>query len=83
MLAFEEAFRVDVKPVSAEVMEAVLSRHMDDPEPRLVRNGYDIRAVAELIGAKLGEVRLLMQGGLEAGRTRELTEQMMAAGLPI
>ena len=83
VLAFEEAFWVDVRPVSAGVVEAVLSRHMDDLEPRLVRNGYDMRAVAELIGAKLGEVRLLMQGGLEAGRTRELTEQMMVAGLPI
>ena len=48
-----------------------------------MRNGYDTRALAELIGAKLGEVRLLMLGGLEAGRTRELTEQMMAAGLQL
>jgi len=39
--------------------------------------------MAELIGAKPGEVRLLLQGGLEAGRTREMTEQMLAAGLPV
>ncbi len=83
VLAFEEAFRVDVKPVTAEVVESVLSRHMDDLEPRLVRHGYDARAVAELIGAKPGEVKSLLQGGLEAGRTREMTEQMLAAGLPV
>lgn len=83
VLAFEEAFRVDVKPVTAEVVESVLSRHMDDLEPRLVRHGYDARAVAELIGAKPGEVKSLLQGVLEAGRTREMTEQMLAAGLPV
>jgi len=83
VLAFEEAFRVDVKPVTVEVIESVLSRHMDDLEPRLVRHGYDARAVAELIGAKQGEVRLLLQGRLEASRAREMTEQMMAAGLPV
>jgi len=83
VLAFEEAFRVDVKLVTVEVVESVLSRHMDDLEPRLVRHGYDARAVAELIGAKQGEVRLLLQGRLEASRAREMTEQMMAAGLPV
>ena len=83
VLAFEEAFRVDVKPVTVEVVESVLSRHMDDLEPRLVRHGYDARAVAELIGAKPGEVRLLLQGRLEVSRAREMTEQMMAAGLPV
>ena len=56
---------------------------MDDLEPRLVRHGYDTRAVAELIGANPGEVRSLLQGRLEEGRVRELTEQMMAAGLPV
>ena len=70
VLAFEEALRVDVKPVTVEVVESVLSRHMDDLEPRLVRHGYDARAVAELIGAKPGEVRLLLQGRLEASRAR-------------
>jgi type II secretory pathway predicted ATPase ExeA len=83
MLAFEEAFRVGEKPVTAEVVEAVLSRHMDDLEPRLVRHGYDARAIAELLGAKSGEVRQLLQGTLEAGRARDLTDQMMAAGLPV
>ncbi len=61
----------------------MLSRHMDDLEPRLVRNGYDVRAVAELLGAKSGEVRQLLQGTLETGRAREMAERMMAAGLPV
>ena len=83
VLAFEEAFLVNVKPITAEVVESVLTRHMDDLEPRLVRNGYDARAVADLIGAKSGEVRLLIQGKLEADRARDMTAQMKAAGLPV
>jgi type II secretory pathway predicted ATPase ExeA len=83
VLAFEEAFRADVKPITVEVVESVLSRHMDDLEPRLVRNGYDARAVADLIGAKPGEVRLLLQGRVEGDRAREMTNQMLAAGVPV
>ena len=62
---------LDVKPAAVEVVKSVLSRHMDDLEPRLVRHGCDARAVAELIGAKPGEVRLL-QGRLETGRARKM-----------
>ena len=83
VLAFEEAFRVDVKPVTVEVIESVLSRHMDDLELVDAWHGYDARSVAELIGTKPGEVRLLLQGRLEAVRAREMTEQMLAAGLPV
>ena len=45
-------------------------------------HGYDACAVAVPIGAKQGEVRLLLRGRLEASRAREMTEQMLAAGLP-
>ena len=62
MLAFEEAFRVGEKPVTAEVVEAVLSRHMDDLEPRLVRNGYDVRGRRRACWAPSpAEVRQLLQ----------------------
>jgi type II secretory pathway predicted ATPase ExeA len=36
-LAFEEAFRVGERPVTRPVVEGVLSRHLDDLEPRLTR----------------------------------------------
>src|SRR5208337_5124330 len=42
-LAFEEAFRVGEKPVTVEVIEAILSRQIDDLEPKLMRHGYDVR----------------------------------------
>ncbi len=81
--AFEETFRVGEKTVTAAVVEAVLSRQIDDLEPRLTRYGYDIKSIAEEFRAKPAEVRLFLQGQLDPARTRELTEQMLVAGLPV
>jgi hypothetical protein len=82
-LAFEEAFRVGEKPVTVEVIEAVLSRQIDDQEPKLMRHGYDVRILASQFNAKPAEIRQFLQGSLDADRTRELTDQMLAAGLPL
>ncbi|HEY0837678.1 MAG TPA: AAA family ATPase [Azospirillum sp.] len=46
-LAFEEAFRVGERPVTVQVVESVLSRHLDDLEPRLTRHGYSVRSLAD------------------------------------
>ena len=40
-LAFEHAFPLGEKRVSAEIVEQVLSRAFDELEPTLTRNGYD------------------------------------------
>lgn len=82
-LAFEETFRIGEKAVTAAVVEAVLSRQIDDLEPRLTRYGYDVKSIAEEFRAKPAEVRLFLQGQLAPARTRELTEQMLVAGLPV
>lgn len=82
-LAFEEAFRVGEKPVTIEVIEAVLSRQIDDLEPKLMRHGYDVRILASQFNAKPTEIRRFLQGSLDADRARELTDQMLAAGLPL
>jgi hypothetical protein len=82
-LAFEEAFRVGEKPVTVEVIEALLSRQIDDLEPKLMRHGYDVRIIANQFNAKPAEIRQFLQGALDADRTRELTDQMLAAGLPL
>jgi len=49
----------------------------------LTRHGYDVKSLAEQFRAKPAEIRLLFEGTLEARRTQELTEQMLAAGLPL
>ena len=81
--AFEETFRVGEKAVTTAVVEAVLSRQIDDLEPRLTRYGYDVKSIAEEFRIKPADVRLFLQGQLDPARTRELTEQMLVAGLPV
>jgi len=80
--AFEAAHEVGAKPVDVDMIEAVLSRRIEDLEPRLTRNGYDLRSLVEQFDAKPAEVRRLLRGELDAGRTVELLEEMRAAGLP-
>ncbi len=81
--ALEEGWRVGEKPVTAQLVEALLSPQLDGLEPRLRRHGYDIPDLAELINARQGEIRSLLRGELEPARGQELTAKLMAAGLPI
>jgi type II secretory pathway predicted ATPase ExeA len=82
-LALEAAYQLGEKPVTTAVVESVLSKQLDDLEPTLTRHGYDIKGLAEQFNAKQSEIRALFRGQLEPARTRELQEQMLAAGLPI
>jgi len=69
--------------VTTAVGEAVLSRQIDDREPRLTRYCYDVRSIAEEFRIKPADVRLYLRAQLNPARTRELTEQMLVAGLPV
>jgi len=82
-LAFEEGFRVGEKPVTAEVVEAVLSRQLDELEPRLTRHGYSVHSLSEQFNAKPAEIKRLLRGELDPARTRELVDEMRTAGLPL
>jgi hypothetical protein len=81
--ALEEGWRVGERPVTAQLVEALLSPQLDDLEPRLRRHGYDVPDLAELINARQGEIRSLLRGELEPARSREITAKLMAAGLPV
>ena len=82
-LAFEHGFRSGEKPVTAELADTVLSRQLDDLEPRLTRQGYNVKSLAEQFHVKPADVRLFLRGALDPERTRELSEQMRVAGLPL
>lgn len=82
-LAFEEAFRVGERPVTMQVVESVLARHLDDLEPRLTRHGYTVRSLADQFSVKPAEIRQFLRGELGGARAQELTQQMQAAGLPL
>jgi len=80
--AFEAGFEIGAKPIDAGVIGAVLSRQLDDLEPQLTRNGYDVRSLVEQFDAKPAEIRQLLRGDLDPARSQELLDQMRAAGLP-
>lgn len=80
--AFEAGFEIGAKPITAGVVEAVLSSKLDELEPQLTRNGYDLRSLVEQFDAKPAEIRRLLRGDLDAGRAQELMDEMRAAGLP-
>ena len=44
-------FEIGAKPIAAGVVEAVLSRKLDELEPQLTRNGYDLRSLVERFDA--------------------------------
>ena len=81
--ALEEGFRVGERPITPQLVETILSPQLDELEPRLRRHGYDVRTVAELASAKTADIQALLRGELEAARTREITDRLRAAGLPI
>lgn len=82
-LAFEEEYRIGDRPVTAQVVESILSRQLDDLEPRLTRHGYSVRSLADQFSVKPAEIRQFLRGELSGVRAQELTQQMQAAGLPL
>jgi type II secretory pathway predicted ATPase ExeA len=80
--AFEAGFEIAAKPIDVSVINAVLSTQLDDLEPRLTRNGYDLRSLVEQFDAKPAEIRRLLRGDLDPSRAQELIDAMRAAGLP-
>jgi hypothetical protein len=58
-------------------------KQIDDLEPTLTRHGYTTKVLREMLGTKPGEIKALFNQTLEHDRTRELKEQMLAAGLPV
>jgi hypothetical protein len=82
-LALEAGYRTGEKPVSAALMDSVLSRHIDDLEPTLTRHGYRLKDTVEKFDAKPAEIRALFSNQLDPTRTAELRDRILAAGLPI
>ena len=82
-LALEQAYRIGQKPVTPEVVEIVLAQGLDDLEPRLIRNGYNAKVLAQLLNVRTAEVRSFLHGQLSTGRTQDLREQMLKLGIPV
>ena len=71
------------RPITAELVDSVLSRKLDDLEPTLTRHGYRLKDMVEQFDAKPAEIRALFNHQLDPTRTAELRDRILAAGLPI
>ncbi len=56
---------------------------LDDLEPRLIRYGYDAKALASLINVRPAEIRSFLHSQLPPGRTQEVKDQLLEAGEPL
>ena len=52
-------------------------------EPRLTRQGYIAKVLAEVLNAKPRQMRALLRGQLAPGRAQELQHEMLAVGIPL
>lgn len=79
----EAGYQTGEKPITATLVESVLSRQLDDLEPTLARHGYRLKDMVEQFDAKPAEIRALFSNQLDLVRTAELRDRMLAVGLPI
>ena len=82
-LALEAGYQVGEKPITAELIQSVLSRQLDDLEPTLTRPGYRIKDLVDQFDAKPAEIKALFSNSLDPARAAVLRDKMLAAGLPI
>lgn len=82
-LALEAGYQTGEKQESADVVQSVMSRQLDDLEPTLTRHGYRLKDILEQFDAKPAEIRALFCNQLDPVRTTKLRDRMLPAGLPI
>lgn len=63
-LALEAGYDAGETVISAELAESVLSRHIDDLEPTLVRHGYRVGDLAAQFDARPAEIKALFSNTL-------------------
>lgn len=82
-LAVEEAFTIGVRPVTVEIVASVIAKDIDELESKLTRFGYNARTLAQILNVRPAVLKSFFQGQLPPGRTQELQNEMLAAGIPI
>jgi type II secretory pathway predicted ATPase ExeA len=78
-MALEAGRSADEQPVSASMVQSIISPSVADWESTLARLGYDDKSIASLLDTKAGEVRALFKGRLEASKASQLLSQLKQA----
>jgi hypothetical protein len=69
--------------VTPEIIESVLAHGLNGLEPNLARQGYDRKSLADQLGMRPKEVTAFLRGQLSPERAQEITNEMLAAGIPL
>ena len=72
--------RLDTKPVTADIVEQMLSRAIDDLEPTLTRNGYDAATITIQLNPRSSDVGAYLASTFDSEHVRELTDKMRQVG---
>ncbi len=82
-LALEVGSQTGEQPISAGMVDTVLSQQVDDLEPTLTRHGYRTTDLVQQVDAKPTEIKALFSNRLDPTRTAALRDRMLRAGLPL
>jgi hypothetical protein len=82
-LALEVGYQTGEQPISADMVENVLSQQRDDLEPTLTRHGYRSKDLVEQFDARPTEIKALFSNQLDPTRTAAFRDRMLRAGLPL
>jgi len=82
-LALEKTFKIGQRTITADIIENILTPGFDGLEPKLTRNGYDVKTLADMLHVRPLEIRKFLHGKLSTSRTQEIRDEMLANGIPL
>ena len=79
--ALEEAFEAGQKMISIETLREAVAKDLQDKESLLVRLGYNVRRLSDILGMREVDVRSYFAGKLAPEKHREIEEGIQTLGL--
>eukprot|EP01037_Dinobryon_pediforme_P015992 gene15992-16162_t len=79
--ALEKAYLTGTKPITADIIQSVLSLDIDGLEAKLARNGYTIASLSEVLNAKASEVKTFLRGQLTSGKANGFNQEINKLGV--
>ena len=80
-LVLTEGFHAGIKPITEDLVKSVLAYDLNSIEAQLVRQGYDIRILADVLDIKAKEVRSFIRGELSSSRRDEILTTVQSLGI--
>ena len=79
--ALVQAHQIGCRPVSGEIMDAVISPDLEGLEAKAQRSGYNSKSLGEALDAKPNEIKALFHNRLQSPRLQELHQGLLKIGL--